>query len=487
MRCLSWVTLVVLGLVGAARAEPPDRVLDDRDPPILRRWRFPLVVLETTATLIPPAIYYWNTTNLQREDWEMGWTWRDWRTKLTSLDALALDTGYWEANAIRHPIGGALGYQVARANGFGIVSSTGVDLIGAAAWEYLAEFKERPSVNDLIVNSISGFLLGEPLFQIGRAADRRGASWARHAMGWVVSPVHRLHAASRYASWRDGARAWTSFEVGLGAATADFGDGTAGEATLRFDLELVGDHRYGASGDGTTPTRAAAWNRAAGEVRVSREGLARAWLHTSTTYAGRYTRSIDAAGDGTDRFVGAAAGIEYESRRLPAEWDHELVFHLIGPRLALGWWTGGHRVLWELGGYGDLAMVQAHVFGPVPPFEPMPQRSVLQARGYYYATGLTLATRIRVDASPWFGALEARAQQMWSIDGLDRVELGGGLEDPHDVADQRAHARAAVGLWTRPDLRVEVTLDGALRRGTWQTDERTTVELGAGASAVVRF
>jgi Domain of unknown function (DUF3943) len=475
------------GLAGSQECAS-ERIALDPDRPILSPWRFPLVFVESLATLIPPTLYYWNTTSLQREDWEMKWDWKSWKSKLTSVDSLALDTGYWDANAIRHPIAGALTYQIARANGLGWVAATVVDLATAATWEYLVEFKERISVNDLVVNSLSGFALGEPLFQIGRAADARAARWARRLLGWITSPVHQLQQAAGQVSWRAPGAMWTEFEIGVGGRATDLGASTVSELSLTIDLELVRDRRYGRAGSGSRWLGAGTWNRIAGEVLLSSAGASRVWVHSATTYVGSYRRAIDRAGVGTDRFLGVAAAVDYDSRRLVSQWDHMLVFHVVGPRLALGAWSDGRRLLWETAASADLGMVRAHVFGPISPFPSFPLRSVLQARGYYYATGASLSSRLRVTTPPWFGQLEVRAQQFWSIDGHDRVELGSGVDDPHDIADQRANGRAAFGV--RPgqgDDRLELTFDVAIRRGTWNTQRRLSSEVGIGAGVVVSF
>jgi hypothetical protein len=488
--------VLVLALVPPAHADPREVALDrtavghemliPRERPILRRWRIPLVIAESAAVLAVPMTYYWNTTDLQREDWEMRWDWPSWKEKLTTFDALILDTGYWEANAIRHPIAGAFSYQVARANGFLPGASTGIDLLTAVTWEYLVEFKEKVSVNDIIVNTVTGFLLGEPLFQIGMVADARDASWARKTLGWITSPAHRLHATAGYSSWRHDQKPWSELEVGLGGRAATLGGVVRAETALGLDLEVVGGP-YGRAGSGARWTRPGMWNRVTGEVSVSEAGLSRAWLQTMTTYAGRYVHDIDPTGTGTDSFIGAAAGIDYESRQLANEWDHVLVLHLIGPRVAAGRWHGDRSLSWDAAAYGDLGMVQAHVFGPVPPFETMPQRSVLQSRGYYYATGLTVETRLRADARPWFVSFEARAHQLWSIDGYDRVELDGAPGDPGGVSDQRLSSHATFGLHVRPGLRLELAADAALRRGTWQDHERVSGEAGTGAGVVIDF
>ncbi|MBK7536797.1 MAG: DUF3943 domain-containing protein [Myxococcales bacterium] len=469
--------------------------------PIKRPARVPLLLAESAAVLIPPMIYYWSNTSLQREDWELRWDWESWITKLTSLRALALDTGYWDANAIRHPIAGALAFQVARANGYGAATSTVIDLLSAASWEYVVEFKERVSVNDLVTNSLAGILLGEPLFQLGQMADRRDASWARSALGWVVSPVHRLHAAAGYSSWRAPVSAWSRFDFSAGGRLVDQGARPYSEATLELDLELVRERRYGAEGQGAVWLRSGAWSHVQAEVRLAADGASRVWLRSATHYAGRYWRALAPGGDvedapgeggagvvGADQFLGVAGGMDYESRRVGDEWDHALVFNVAGPRLALGSWRGGRRWFWEVGAYADVAMVRAHVFGPVSPFAPVPQNSVLQVRGYYYATGASLMSRLRLVAPPWYADVDARAHALWSIDGFDRVELDGADGDPHDVTDQRVAVRAALGVgpwWS--DVRFELALDTSLRRGAWDGLERETAEIDAGVNVVVGF
>lgn len=469
---------------------PPAELASDE--PNWEDCRLPLLLAESAALLIPPMIYYWSNTSLQREDWELRWDWPSWVTKLTSLSGFALDTGYWDANAIRHPIAGALAYQVARTHGLGPVTSTVVDLLSAATWEYVVEFKERVSVNDLVTNSLAGLLLGEPLFQLGRLADRPGAGWARHLMGWVASPVHRLHVTAGSRAWRAPQPSWTLLELGVGGRSVDQGRGPRSELTLELDLELMRAPRYGAPGVGAHSLRAGAWSHVQAEVRLAATGASRVVLGTSTLYAGTYRRHLTAAAHGgsvgTDSVWGLGGGLAYESRRLPKEWDHSLVFNVAGPRLALGRWHGQRSLLWETGAYADVGMVQAHVFGPVSPFAPEPQRSVVQVRGYYYAVGTSLRSRLRWSAAPWYADLDVRGHLLWSIDGYDRIEFDGADGDPHGITDQRLVTRAALGVqpaWS--EVRFELAADATLRRGAWGTQERVSAEADVGVNLVVEF
>jgi len=463
----------------------------EREPAPTPQRRLALAVVESVGLMLPATIYYWSTTNLQKEDWELDWDWESWRTKLTSLDALIVDTGTWESNAMRHPIVGALSYQVGRANGYGPGVSTVFDFLSAMAWEYLVEFKERVSINDLVVNTASGFLIGEPLFQLGRVADDPGASWTRRGVAAIASPFYRLHDELGYRATAPVARAWSRLELGLGAGVTRDGGSTRPESRVAVDIDLVRHRHYHAPGAGASWTSPGAWSRIDAEVRASDDGVTGVRASSMTTYAGRFWRDHDEDGRGADRFLGLAAGFDYDSRRLENEWDRTAVFHLIGPRLALGYRGAHHEVRWELAAYGDVAMVQAHAFGPVPPFS-FDLTSVLRARGYYYATGASAITRIGVLTPRWTGELEARAYQMWSIDGLDRVEMNGGpndLDDPELVADERVRVRARGGIFlgASSDLRLELGAEASFRRGTWSAIDRRTTSLGIDADLTFGF
>lgn len=472
-----------------ARADPhplPPIAPPPADAPILRPARVPLIIGGNLLVLLPPTLYYFATTNLQREDFELDWDWPSWRMKLTSFDAMALDTGNWTSNAIRHPIAGALSYQVVRASGYGAVTATVIDTAASVFWEYVVEYREQISINDLVVNAAAGFLVGEPLFQLGRIADLPGAGWARTALAWVASPFHRLYAAADYASWRPLPAPWTRLALSLGGGTADHGAARDHEAAIGLDLELVADPRHGSQGHRRGRVRAGGWNRVVVEVRGDDDGVSRVQFRSRTTYGGRSWYDVGPDG-GRDVVLDAAAGFDYETRRLADEWDRLAVLHLIGARLTYERLGGPGRATLELGGAADVGMVQAHVFGPVLPFEPRPQHAVLQSRGYYYARGLSATGRLALHADGWHVAVEGRAYQLWSIDGLDRHEQFGAPDDPHDVRDLRLFGRAAVGVDLTPTTRLELEAEAVRRQGAWADLRRRTTETDVGARVVVAF
>ncbi len=467
----------------AASPEPPS------PPP--SRPRLDVVIAEEVAVLAPATIFYFLTTNLQREDFELAWDWPSWRTKLTSFDAVAFDTGNWQSNTFRHPLHGVLTYQAVRANGHGAVAATLVDLASTVIWEYVVEYRERISLNDVIVNNASGVALGEPMWQFGFLGDDPGANPLRRGLAWLLSPIQRLHAALGYRPWRRPAPGWARLELALGGGAVDHGAGAVGELRAGLDVAVRRAPYLGRAGVGSSEVGLGGWSRVVWSMRGRADQLRQTHVSTVASYGGRYHRAFDSAGRGADRWLMLGVGFDYDSRSLDAEGrDRMAVFHVLQPRIAATRWDGPARSLgWELALGCDVGMIQAHVFGPVLPFAPLPQTAVLRTRGYYYGAGLSLAARL-VWVTPLATVdLEGAATALTSIDGYDRKELFGAENDPHDIADQRLWGRATLGTPTQwlDGVRLEVAAEAALRRGTWQGAARTTHEVDLGAGLVVPF
>jgi hypothetical protein len=471
-----------------ASASRPDTTTETEDDSP----RYLLLLGETAGVMIPPTIWYWSNTGLQTEDWDLHWDWDSWEKKLFSVETIRFDTNSFAINAIRHPAGGAIHYQVARANGFGIPASMLIDFTASAFWEYVVEFKELVSLNDLIVNTTVGLGIGEPLFQIGRLRNGQSPGWARRLVAFLVSPFEGVHQLTSVRTYANEPLSWDRLRLTLGAGTARFGDRDRSEGWIGLDVEVVGHPGYGQPGSSSGGVRAGQWSRLAFDLRLGgdpdehRRPLTR--IRARTTLGGRYRRSIDASGNGSGLFIGPASAFEYQTRRLAEEWDRLALFHIIGPFLESVTYRDDLTIRWDTGLYGDFAFVQAHVFGPMPDFlDPINLTSVLRAHGYYYGVGSSLETRLGVEGRRWDAEAELAARQYWSIDARDRVEMGGGDLDPHGVTDQRVALRLRAGVEMIPGVRLDAVGEGIVRRGAWKDQTRRTEELGAGLRLSVGF
>lgn len=480
---------LALTLAGSARAdeprdEPTTTTRDPADDPQLGKW--PIIVLEQLLVIVPPTIYYWDTPDQQKEDWALDWDWRSWRAKLLTTDALVLDTNRFDANGVRHPLVGALTYQIGRANGLSPAAALAMDFALSWFWEYVVEFKEQPSINDLVANSAGGLLLGEPLFQIGLVGDVRGASLARRALAGAVSPFdatqRELHLVHRPRADAPASR----LEVFAGMQRLQQTDAIGGSPELRLgiDLETFHDPAFGRPGHDARWTRFAAWNRVTGTLTLGgpEQTVGGGALRSTTTLLGRFGRSLDELGRGRQTFLGLGVGFDVVDRRLPTEWDEVAVFQLAQPRAAV-WWTTPHAALdLEASASADLAMVESQALGTMPR---VPDSSIVLSRGYYYGTGISVQARARVRRGRWSAELESVAHQLWSFDEHDH----GGSDDPKDLADSRVTTTAIVGVrpFARDDVRVEAYVADIVRRGTGDNLYRETREREAGLAIRAGF
>lgn len=103
----------------------------------------------------------------------------DWKYQPTAdgmkqkiVDGWEWDTNTFRTNTVYHAYSGALYYQIGRANGYGPAGSTAWSFGSSLMWEYIGEFREQVSANDMIVTGLAGPIVGEALRQTSLALER---------------------------------------------------------------------------------------------------------------------------------------------------------------------------------------------------------------------------------------------------------------------------------------------------------------------------
>ena len=178
-------------------------------------------LVEMMAGLGVGAVAYWLMQDRNIADWdnptpEERFNGRAWRFDNNSL----------AVNFIAHPFTGGFSYSLARANHHGVLGSFGYSSLFSFIWEFVLEFKEKVSVNDLIVTSTTGVPIGEFFYKLGLYLDTAanpgvGTHVARWTLGTGVALDRALDGRPPpHVTERDALgltrRIWHQFDVDAG-------------------------------------------------------------------------------------------------------------------------------------------------------------------------------------------------------------------------------------------------------------------------------
>ena len=471
--CRASGALLLVALL-SAHARGDDDNGDDEGP----RWG--LAAVESALVLGIPALSYYAFQD-NSENYVLDWDWSSWEAKLDG-SALRFDTDTWGYNTLKHPAFGVLMYRTGRSNNFGVWGSIGVTAVDTLVWEYVLEYREYPSINDMVVNVAAGVEIGEPLYQIAQLWRGGTMSAGDYVKSTLFSPIGTVNDVITHHVPRFRPVAWRSIVVEGGGLYRELPDGhTRTEGLFTADIDLVADRNYLSDGASSGSIKPGSWSRIRGSLGTT-DNLTSMRLSSRTTLAGRYAQ--DDAGDGT--MLGIGTAFSYRRDRFTSYWDHFASMGILGPQLQLSRRTPELAVRWDAAAYGDFAMVDAHVFAGEHPFPPAPPYiSSLQARGYYYAYGATGTTRLRIETPALSIDLEGELHRLSQINDRDRVAVDTSAPMPetaHHNTDWRAYWRGELafhyGQWA-----LGAEAEGSTLSGNWRTTTRTDSELAFGGFA----
>lgn len=460
--------------------EPPPLIADRPYHPIR-------ATFETATAGALGAAWYWSDLDFNTRDWDLTWNWPSWKRKFT-LEAVRFDQNLYQTNAVSHPRMGVLQYATMRGNGFGLPASVLGTLGSSLFWEYLVEFKEMPSVNDIITNTTAGLAIGEPFYQLGEFFLRSRPNLFTRGMAAAFSPIassndwyeerwrrgegagllglsdiypHRFEITGAMAR-RSFAHPRTAAENpavdGGGGSYATVGTAPTDAFVLTLSSDLVMLPPYGRSGHVALWTSPGTFTSMTARLVLEQPSRVSGSLLTRTSLFGRYSqifvRDLDRQLTGHGSFVGAGSAFEYESFARPDRDDHSAVMNFFGPVAELVVREGGLHLKLAAELYADFAMVDSlalagrlptltsEIFHPAAFGGNLP--SVLGARGYYYAYGLTAGTRMAISYWGWDTGAEVRGDDLHGITAFDRFQD----EITHEPAlvDQRVLSRAWVAI-----------------------------------------
>jgi hypothetical protein len=347
-----------------------------------------------------------------------------------SGEAWTFDNNGFAMNFTMHPFSGAAFYALPRGNDLSVAESFGYSFATSFLWEYVIEFKEKVSINDLVMTPGGGLVLGEFFHKLAvhvNADPTPGPG--QRALGWVFGPTVRMHRAmdrDRRTTTRDIEEVWDDLRFGYAVSFAEPAAGSEfplHQSTFRGELVSLPGFRtrekideFFLRADFTRLEAVAEYSEQGGGFLVAAD----------TALLGWYTQRIDETGAtprGHSAQIAAHVGYRYR-RSAAAGFDERLgVFHFPGPGVEL--WRQNAPVSLRIAAaaHPDFAGISAPTFDAWQAEHPDARpKSILLKQGYYYGWGWS--THGRADLT--VGPVEASAAFLFgryaSQEGRDRTQ-----------------------------------------------------------------
>jgi hypothetical protein len=433
--------------VPAQEASPP--------PPVSTR--FLRASLESAVLLGVGAAQYWADGSTNSRDWDYEWSWETWKAKLVTFEAVRYDDNSLFLN-VGHSASSGLFYLLGRGAGLGVGHSLLLATAGSLAWEYTVEFKEVVSINDVILGSVGGLALMEPVHQIGELLNRSRPTWGKWTLGTIFGFAGRLNRALYDDLPRPHADSYDRFgfaadvehrfaaDLGGGQLESDGGGGIVGVWGADVAAEICSLRRAPAAGPTVERAGGAPLTSAAVSVLQGPDGTHELRVVTGVVVAGVHRRGAT-AGWGTSVLAGLGSGFEYTSGPSAGggETDHLAILNVAGPVVEAVAARDGAVLRAGVALYADFAETEAYAFSGFREAAPSASvRSTLDLHGYYHAWGATAAAHLELRLGQWELALEGRRHWLDSIDSRDRYAdfPGDGLA----LRDEASRARARLAF-----------------------------------------
>ncbi len=432
--------------------------------------------VEMVGALAVGTAWYYRNLDFNSRDWDLHWDWPSWRRKLT-FDAVRFDSNDFETNAVGHSRAGTIYYQIARGNGLGAPGALAADLAATLTWEFFGEYREMVSINDIGVNTIGGFTIGEPLFQLGLFFRRSAPNQMNGALAAMFAPALAVNdwvspekrpPADAVDDWGFSRERWHRLALSVGAGNGYLDEQNTGtHALLGLDSELVMHRGFARAGRRNDWVGPGGWSSIVTWARFGRGGVPAGEFRTSTLVVGRLLQDLGPTGRGGWALIGLGSGFEYWRR----EWaqsspDFLARLGVLGPHVELGARKGPFLVRLVGDAVFDLAMVRALGLDGTggTRFDPTTARGTLRDHGYYFGLGYTASARLTAEVAN----LDLGAAVQWdhfsSVEGHDRYQEE--IADDLHLVDERLALRGTFGF--RPygsPLRFGLTGERTMRYG----------------------
>jgi len=386
-----------------------------------------------SATLLGIGLFmYWANPDANSADWELNRFAAKFESSSVRFDDNAFTTNNW-----LHPLAGSGYYGLTRIEHVGIPMSLVYASTASTLWEYVLEWREKVSINDLILTPLGGAVLGEcflhlnDYLNIGNPAGSGGQRAARYSVG-LAGFIHRaLHGEPM----RDDPL--PNDEIGFSTAyvhrmqvayqLAYVGNDRGGETLLHSVVahtELVAIPGFLRTGSFHLWFTEGNFSEMRARVGFSKLALAEVDLRFRTALFGYYTQSFARAPRrGHATALSGAMAFDHRQSWLLGHRDEVALLHLLGPAWD-GWWAAGdvsfHGLLEASVDFGGVRPAAYGAWEQANPEQSV--KSLLERYGYAYVWGPSGRLRTTLAYRAFEAELRLGYGHYDSIEGADRYQ-----------------------------------------------------------------
>jgi len=372
----------------------------------------------------------------------IGWYWIDRRNRADwdfpglharlNGEVLRYDNNTFNINFLWHPLSGGVYYTAARSNGMRLGPTLLYTIATPVIWEYVLEFRERVSINDLITTPVGGIALGEAWSRLALLVSRpaRGHPPGQRFGAWTFGLLQTVHdkldtVQGARGSASDGlgyaADPWHTMSAHAGLSLNVSGGTDALARSVSFDARFVAIPSYLRTGHFVGWFHDADVTRIALDAQFASLQQGEVDLFADTLLAGYYAQHIGPDRTGASVIIGTGVGYRYRRVDLPGFEDDLSVTYLPGLSLEVDSLLRHAWLHLSLRVGADFAGVKAWPFERWTAANPDERtKTVLHRYGYSYSVGgSTLASLelvfqgVRVGGSATLARYDSRQ-------GLDR-------------------------------------------------------------------
>ena len=457
--------------------------------------RYGRAAIELAGLLAIGTSYYWIASDPNKQDWD----YIDLRDRSLHVE-VKFDNNMFSTNFLLHPGAGLLSYAFTRGNGIDIPRSAGAALLSSFIFEFLLEWLEKPSVNDLIATPLGGIAAGEFFFHLGDylssayGHDNTAQRVFAYTLGAPVGINTGMDGAEAPSGPRDAlgysAAYWHKFGLGYGIAEVANDRGDHGILQdLFIEARLIGMPGFLQPGRFSVDFQQGNFTEARLRVSMSGGRLEDLDLWFGSDLVGHYRQNYVGSPNalvGSGAMIAASVDMRYYDRLLLGRRDQFAAFHFLGPSGKV-WFGLGHGLMAraEGGFHLDFAGVMSPAYRDfVATLGAAGTKTVLQLQDYYQGVGASG----RAAASLGLFGVElggyARYGAYRSVDGLDCFTT------PLDVGNTDQLIELGMALqFTPPDapLTLRMVWEGLEHRSQMGPYSRTLLDYRVAGAGIVSF